>query len=60
MDDRKNERDQIESEEPMPDAREALQGIPGEPRPDILEVEEDGVDAEDIEALEEMDDPRNE
>jgi hypothetical protein len=60
MDDPKNDRDPIEAEEPAPDAREALQSVPGEPRPDIIDVEEEGLDAEDVEALEEMDDPRNE
>jgi hypothetical protein len=60
MDDPKKDRDPIEPEESRPDAGEALQGIPGEPQPDIIDVEEEGLDAEDVEALEEMDDPRNE
>jgi hypothetical protein len=60
MDDPKKDRDPIETEESTPDPREALQGIPGEPRPDIIDVEEEGLDAEDVDALEEMDDPRNE
>jgi hypothetical protein len=60
MDDPRKDRDPIEAEESTPDPREALQGIPGEPRPDIIDVEEEGLDAEDVEALEEMDDPRNE
>ena len=60
MDDPKKNRDPVEAEEPTPDAREALQGIPGEPRPNIIDVEEEGLDEEDVEALQEMDDPTNE
>jgi hypothetical protein len=35
MDDPRKDRDPIEAEESTPDPREALRGIPGEPRPDI-------------------------
>jgi hypothetical protein len=59
MDDPKQDQDPIEAEEPTLDPREALQGIPGEPRPDTIEVEEEELDDDDVEALEEMDDPSN-
>jgi hypothetical protein len=66
MDDPKMDQHAIEAEEPTLDAREALKGIPGQPWPDVIEVEEEGLDdddveavEEDVEALEEMDDPGN-
>jgi hypothetical protein len=67
MDDRQKDHDRLEGDEF--EARDALQGIPGEPGSDIIDVEEEGVDEgvdeddideedDDIDEIEEMDDPK--